>query len=95
MKNIPKATNPNERWRGGREKPKKPSLLPLHRLATARRDGVICWRSPPHDFTVLNGVLKLTNEVTLGEFWCVSAIVSSWHCRASQESRQLLNRCMG
>jgi len=28
------------------------------------------------DFTVPNSVLKLTNEVTLGEFWCVSANVS-------------------
>jgi Protein of unknown function (DUF3485) len=48
---------------------------------------------PTHESTVLNGVLKLTNEVTLGEFWCVRAIVSSWDCRASQEKfgqRQLV-----
>ena len=44
---------------------------------------------PTHESTVL----KLTNEVTLGEFWCVRAIVSSWDCRASQEKfgqRQLM-----
>jgi hypothetical protein len=29
------------------------------------------------NFTVPNGVPKLTNEVTLGEFWFVSATVSS------------------
>jgi RimJ/RimL family protein N-acetyltransferase len=46
-------------------------------------------------FSVPSGVLKLTNEVTLGEFWCVSATVNSWDCRASRESRQLLNRCTG
>jgi hypothetical protein len=47
----------------------------------------------PTNFTVLNGVLKLTNEVTLGEFWFIGATVSSWDCRASHRSRQLLNRC--
>jgi len=29
-----------------------------------------------HESTVLSGVLELTNEVTLGEFWCVSATVN-------------------
>ena len=34
-------------------------------------------------------------KYAFAEFWCVSATVSSWDCRASQESRQLLNRCTG
>lgn len=29
---------------------------------------------------VRSGVLKVTNEVTLGESWCASATVSNWDC---------------
>ena len=44
---------------------------------------------------VPNGVPQLPNEVTLGEFWCVSATVSDWDCVASHRRRELLNRCTG
>ena len=47
------------------------------------------------ELTLLNGVLKLTNEVALGEFCCVSATVSNWYRRTSRWSRELLNRCTG
>jgi len=42
--------------------------------------------------TVLNGVLKLTNEVTKGELWCLTATVSSRYCRASFRRNEFRHR---
>jgi hypothetical protein len=49
----------------------------------------------PNQSAVLSGVLKVTNEVTSGEFWSLSAAVSRWDCSASHRDRQLLNRLYG
>ena len=66
MKRFPKAS--------------KPVMLKfaeaMHRSTTALKDALSCSRFSLYNFTVLNGVLKLPNEVTLGEVWCVRTTVS-------------------
>jgi hypothetical protein len=66
------------------------AMLPFSQAIT-----VSAQHKKSYDFTVPSGVPKVTNEVTSGEFWCVSATVNPWDCRAAQQSRQLLNRCTG
>jgi hypothetical protein len=60
-----------------------PSMTAVQRCAGATQRNVLgtagldpCFGSMPYESAVLNGVPKVTNEVTLGEVWCVSATVS-------------------
>src|ERR1700722_11836522 len=52
-------------------------LYSFELLHEEEQDGYSDGRYGPRSSGVLNGVLELTNEVTLGEFWCVSVTVSS------------------
>jgi len=48
----------------------------LHRHEVLTGDEMSTLQMCSLGFTVLSGVLKMTNEVTLGEFWCLSTTVS-------------------